>query len=272
MLFTLKRAATLVALLAFGIARPSTACADDAIVTATETTLRTAPFTVAPSRRVLKLGERFEIAHTPDDGWRFAVLPDGVEGYVRDSDIAVTSVDSTTQPPAAASASAGTPPGATASLKPPPTVSEREWYSGQMAFIYLPAAFLIGVGATSNSPEVTSAGWLGVLLAPPVLHLAHGNRLPALASFGMRILFIGTAIAFVSDCVQIPIFGGQATTSHSGKCDALAVSTIAEMIALPVMDVALASKMVERQPPRLGLAFVPRPDSRSLSLALAGSF
>jgi hypothetical protein len=183
-------------------------------------------------------------------------------------------IDSTIQPGNEPSAAAGTAPAAEAggSAKRPQVVIEREWYSGQMAAIYIPAALLIGVGAASNSPRVVSTGWIGVFVAPPILHVANGNGIPALASFGLRILFIGTAIAFAEDCVQIPLFGGDATTSSSRKCDVLGVSIIAEMIALPVVDFSLASKSVERQAPRIGLALVPRPDSRSLSLALAGSF
>jgi hypothetical protein len=266
------RMTTLATLLSFGFARPSTARADDAIVTATATILRTAPSTVAPSRRVLKQGARLETGHAPDDGWRFAVLPVGVEGYVRDADIAVTAIDSTTVQGAAPSDTTSSPPAATTSSERPQTVSKREWYSGQMASIYIPAALLIGAGAKSQSPPAVSVGWIGVLVGPPVLHLANGNGVPALASVGMRILFLATAVTLINDCVQIPLFGGEITTSHSGKCDVLGVSIIAEMIGLPVVDFALSSKIVERQAPRLGLAFVPRPDSRSLSLALAGSF
>jgi hypothetical protein len=226
-----KLAFALTIWVAVSIVEASSACADDAIVTASETSVRTAPSRVAPAP------------------------------------------DAAAQPDATSSAAPAHPRlGVEAPREQPTNTVERKWYASEMALSYAPAALLIAEGAGTNSPRAASVGWLGVLLVPPVIHLGHGNGGAALLSVGTRVLFLATLVALVDDCLQIPLFGGEPTTSHSGKCDALAAASFSEMIALPVIDFALASTVVQKEQPRHSFAFVPRGSAGALSLSFAGTF
>src|ERR1700690_1360152 len=102
-----------------GVAPPSSARGHHAIVSATETSLRTAPFLVAPLRRVLKRGERLQVSKAPSDGWRFAAFSNGVQGYVRDADLSIEAPSPSPVTNAALPTDGPSPP--------PPPVKDNGW-------------------------------------------------------------------------------------------------------------------------------------------------
>ena len=156
-------------------------------------------------------------------------------------------------------------PGLTA-LAPAPS-TEEEWYVGQIGLVYAGSAGLLAVGASEKNQGVLAAGWLGVFLGPPILHFAHGRKSVAGIALGLRALLLRTVNALANDCY--PLFG---QSPDSAECNSLGFLTLAELIATPVVDLALAHKTVD--PPRhpLSLVILPASRSRSGTLSLVGRF
>lgn len=66
---------------------PSRSSAADAVVTAPETIVRSAPFEVAPELTRLTATDRLPADEQPQGPWRRVKLPDGRYGFVKDADV-----------------------------------------------------------------------------------------------------------------------------------------------------------------------------------------
>ncbi|HEY3237794.1 MAG TPA: hypothetical protein VGJ84_23945, partial [Polyangiaceae bacterium] len=63
----------------------------------------------------------------------------------------------------------------------------RTWYGWQILIADAASATLFGVGAATGSSEATTAGIIGYLAAPAVVHFAHKRVGVGFGSFGIRV-------------------------------------------------------------------------------------
>jgi len=94
----------------------SGARAGEAVVKASTTVVRSAPFEVAPELVRLHAGERLPADDRPQGAWRRVRLPDGRFGLVHDADLEIT----VNAPPTAPVNAATTPPPPATAAPPPP--------------------------------------------------------------------------------------------------------------------------------------------------------
>ena len=85
--------------------------AEDRVVTVPQTSVRSAPFDVAPEIARLQNGDRIQTDDQPQGEWRRVALPNGRSGFVRDGD---------TQHAGGAAPAAATEPAASVAGAPPP--------------------------------------------------------------------------------------------------------------------------------------------------------
>jgi hypothetical protein len=152
----------------------------------------------------------------------------------------------------------------------PPT--EKISYGGEMGAAYGSALGLLILSGATQSRTLSSLATLDLLLVPPALHIGNGNAGPAVASLGLRVLLVGTAVLAVDKCLSFELSGSGSPKGDDGTCELLAVSAIAEMIAMPIVDFATAHKVVERPAPGIGLVVAPTPAARGMSLGVGGRF
>ena len=156
------------------------------------------------------------------------------------------------------------------------TVAPRqEWYRGSLALAYgIPVGTLVA-GYAAQSAEVATVGLLG-LLAPPIVHVGHGNVRRGLLSVGGTLgtgilgLFVGAKIApprlclgswsddpddeFESDCESTEggiVVGFLAGVSAWAVID-VAFLAYEDVPAEPVASIAPWISPVVRHDPRLG--------------------
>jgi hypothetical protein len=116
------------------------------------------------------------------------------------------------------------------------------------------------------------AGGLGLLLGPPLVHVANDNPGAMGLSFGMRALFVGTGVVWAQHCLLIDIFGSGGGASQSTSCDLLGAGLLLELLAMPAIDFSLAHHTVERSGPRISLVALPPTASRPAAVMLTGRF
>lgn len=81
-------------------------------------------------------------------------------------------------------------------LIPPPPPPETRWYGWQG--LIADASSLLLIGSVGSGRTIGAGlGAIGYVTAPPIIHLAHGHPVKALASFGMR-----------AAAVAVPVGGG----------------------------------------------------------------
>jgi hypothetical protein len=229
--------------------------ADVAIVSATSSQLRKAPSAFAPVVTTLARGERLDVSKAPEYGWRWATQG-GLEGYVPDADITVTGPSGEAVPG----------PSPLPESRAAPT--ERRSYALQMMGAYAPSLVLTAAGYASNTAALAGVAWLGLLLVPPIVHVAHANTGPALVSLGVRVLIVGSAVELVDNCLNL--FGGPEPDDL--RCQVSGVALVGALIAMPILDFALAYEIVERPASNVGIVVAPVPGSRSGVVSVAGRF
>lgn len=79
-----------------------------------------------------------------------------------------------------------TPPPAAAPKKP--KAPEKEWYGWQTLIADAAAVGLYAGGLSAHTPSIYDVGIGTYLLAPPIIHIVHGNVGPAFGSLGMRLI------------------------------------------------------------------------------------
>jgi hypothetical protein len=82
-----------------------------------------------------------------------------------------------------------------------PAREEKEWYGWQTLLADVAAAGLMAGGEISHTTSIFDVGYGTFLLAPPVVHVVHGNAGPAFGSVGLRL--VGPWI-----CAFLGIVGG----------------------------------------------------------------
>ncbi|MBX3208538.1 MAG: hypothetical protein KF764_26130 [Labilithrix sp.] len=94
---------------------------------------------------------------------------------------------------------------------PPPPVApkpeqpqyEKVWYGYQTLIADAASFSLLVGGIAARSGGVTTAGYLGFLLATPIVHMAHGNIGPGFGSIGLRLLvpLIGLGVGAIAGVI-----------------------------------------------------------------------
>jgi hypothetical protein len=94
---------------------------------------------------------------------------------------------------------------------------EKVWYGYQTLIADAASATLFAGGLFSKSGGATLGGYLGFVLATPIVHMVHGNIGPGFGSIGLRLLMpvIGIGVGAIAGV----IIGG---TSGSGSFDRFA--------------------------------------------------
>jgi hypothetical protein len=142
----------------------------------------------------------------------------------------------------------------------------RKWYGWQIAVSDAAAISSIAAGLMSDDRDVALAGAGLFVLAPPVLHAAHGNSGYGAASFSLRLgapvagLTLGYLLLGATGSGDFAEVNGAAMGLIIGSATALGVS---------ILDIVV---LAHERRKISGLTLAPRVTPTSAALSLGGSF
>lgn len=90
--------------------------------------------------------------------------------------------------PAPAPTTGPAPTPAPPPIAPPMKHTEKTWYGYQTLIADAIAIPMFMVGYTTETKGLTGGGYVGFLLATPIVHMVHGNIGPGFGSMGIRLL------------------------------------------------------------------------------------
>lgn len=140
------------------------------------------------------------------------------------------------------------------------------WYAGQIGGVYAGsvALLLIAHGSSGGGFAPAAIGELGILLGPPIMHLAHKNTSALAASVVLRGLLIFTVVEWGRNCFEL--------STDSTGCQLLGAAAVAELVGIPIVDFAFAYETVARPATLLGLSLSPPSGNRPGFISVGGRF
>jgi hypothetical protein len=158
----------------------------------------------------------------------------------------------------------------------PPKPARREWYGGQTILADSLSVSTFVVGSGTSSAALVSTGFLGYMLATPIVHWSHGHVGRGFASLGMRLgAVVGIGYGAMLYFQSMPSEAGSGSSgSSSGSSSGtigllLGLGGVVALLAAPAID---ATTAYDEAPKTMGLRAAPWISKGGGGLAVGGSF